>query len=52
MVITEGPYLRVTLRGPALRGGLLQVLERVFAETQSHNVWRVLFGYARSSIDG
>lgn len=42
MVITEGPYLRVTLRGPALRGGLLQVLERVFAETQSHNVWRVL----------
>jgi hypothetical protein len=41
-VTTDGHYLRVTLSGPAMRGDLLRLLERVFTETKSHDIWRVL----------
>ncbi len=41
-ITTDGRYLRVTVCGPAMRGGLLRVLERVLAETKSRDIWRVL----------
>jgi hypothetical protein len=41
-VTTDGRYLRLTLGGPAERGGLLRVLERIFTETKAQNIWRVL----------
>jgi hypothetical protein len=41
-VTTDGRYLRLTLSGPAMRGSLLRLLERIFAETQSRDIWRVL----------
>jgi hypothetical protein len=41
-VTTDGRYLRLTLSGPAMRGSLLRLLERIFAETQARDIWRVL----------
>jgi hypothetical protein len=41
-VTTEGRYLRVTLGGPSLHGGLLRLLERIVAETKSREIWQVL----------
>src|ERR1700733_265848 len=41
-VPTDGSYLRVTGSGPAMRGDLHRLLERIFAETRSRDVWRVL----------
>jgi hypothetical protein len=41
-VTTDGVYLRVTLGGPGIPGGLLGLLERTVAETKSRNIWLVL----------
>ena len=34
--------LRIAIRGPGTRSNLLRALQRVIAETQSHDTWRVL----------
>jgi hypothetical protein len=41
-VTTDGRYLRVTLCGPSIQGGLLRLLERIVAETKSRDIWLVL----------
>src|SRR5277367_1393506 len=41
-VTTDEGYLRVTLGGPAIPGGLLRLLERIVAETKSRDIWLVL----------
>ncbi len=40
-VTTDGVYLRVTLGGPGIPGGLLRLLERIVAETKSRDIWLV-----------
>src|SRR5277367_2981198 len=41
-VTTDGRYLRLTLGGPSVHGGLLRLLERIVAETKSRDIWQVL----------
>jgi hypothetical protein len=41
-VTTDGRYLRLTLDGPSVQGGLLRLLERIVAETKSRDIWEVL----------
>jgi hypothetical protein len=49
-VTLEESYLRLTLGGPAMRGSLLRLLERIFAEIQARDIWRVLVDLTAVSI--
>jgi hypothetical protein len=48
-VTTDGRYLRLAVSGPVMRGSLLRLLETVFAETKSRDMWRVLVDLTRVS---
>jgi hypothetical protein len=41
-VVDDGAYLRVTVTGKSSRGNLLTALQRIVAEVQSRQIWRVL----------
>jgi hypothetical protein len=41
-VTTDAGYLRVTIAGPAIHGGLLRLLDRIVSETKSRDIWLVL----------
>jgi hypothetical protein len=43
ITVTQGDgFLRLTVYGPGTRANMLATLQRMIAETKSHNIWRVL----------
>jgi len=41
-VVDDGKYLRVTVTGRSSRSNLITALQRIVAEVQSREIWRVL----------